>query len=275
MDGLSDLHRVIFRDEPVPGCAMPEVGHLRPFEIRSAEDAAALREFGIDVVVDGAASEIPIATLWIDPGSRKRDLRINLRGNATRARIVLDQPFGLSGTVLIHGRDCVLVDCGHPERGSKVVVNMWTDGCAFYWGRGCTGNGIITEMNGDGQRVIVAEDCMFATDISIRPTDMHAMFDLASKEVLNGSKLGRVILEPHVWIGQGVLVTKDVRIGAGSIIGADAIVTRDVPRRSLAVGAPARHRRSGVSWSRQLTPSKRDMEQVEQYLDDICADREA
>jgi len=43
-----------------------------------------------------------------------------------------------------------------------------------------------------------------------------------------------------VWLGQGVCVMPGVTIGAGSVIGANAVVTRDIPARSVAVGAPAR-----------------------------------
>lgn len=55
----------------------------------------------------------------------------------------------------------------------------------------------------------------------------------------------RVVAAPveigdHVWIGERAMVLKGVRIGAGSIIGAGSVVTRDVPARSIVVGAPAR-----------------------------------
>jgi virginiamycin A acetyltransferase len=43
-----------------------------------------------------------------------------------------------------------------------------------------------------------------------------------------------------VWIGQGCVVLKGVRIGDGAIIGAGSIVTQDIPPFSIAVGNPAR-----------------------------------
>jgi len=51
---------------------------------------------------------------------------------------------------------------------------------------------------------------------------------------------GPVIIEDEVWIGEGVAVMPGVRIGRSSIIGANAVVTRDIPAFSVAVGAPAR-----------------------------------
>jgi len=51
---------------------------------------------------------------------------------------------------------------------------------------------------------------------------------------------GGIILEDDVWVGMGVRVMDGVRIGRGSIIGANSVVTKDVPPYSIAVGTPAR-----------------------------------
>ena len=48
-------------------------------------------------------------------------------------------------------------------------------------------------------------------------------------------------IEPHVSIGGGVTVCPGVRIGRNSMIGAGAVVTKDVPPDTLAYGNPARH----------------------------------
>lgn len=47
-----------------------------------------------------------------------------------------------------------------------------------------------------------------------------------------------------VWIGQGAFIKSGVTIGTGSIIGARAIVLRDVPPYSIVVGTPGRVVRS-------------------------------
>lgn len=46
-------------------------------------------------------------------------------------------------------------------------------------------------------------------------------------------------IERNVWIGAGAMILQGVTIGADSVIGAGAIVTRDVPPAVLAVGVPA------------------------------------
>ena len=48
-----------------------------------------------------------------------------------------------------------------------------------------------------------------------------------------------VVIEDGAWLGENVVVCPGVRIGKGAVIGANSVVLRDVPARSLAVGAPA------------------------------------
>lgn len=50
---------------------------------------------------------------------------------------------------------------------------------------------------------------------------------------------GPVIIEDNVWIGEMVCIMPGVTIGHGSIIGANAVVTKDVPPYSVWGGNPA------------------------------------
>ncbi|RFA25156.1 hypothetical protein CAI21_19880 [Alkalilimnicola ehrlichii] len=49
-----------------------------------------------------------------------------------------------------------------------------------------------------------------------------------------------VIIEDDVWIGNNCIVLKGVRIGRGAIVGAGAVVTKDVPAYCIVGGNPAR-----------------------------------
>lgn len=49
-----------------------------------------------------------------------------------------------------------------------------------------------------------------------------------------------IVIEDDVWLGMNVLVLKGVTIGRGSLVGANSVVTRDIPPYSVAVGSPAR-----------------------------------
>jgi maltose O-acetyltransferase len=53
-----------------------------------------------------------------------------------------------------------------------------------------------------------------------------------------------ITIEDNVWIGGLAVICPGVRVGQDSVIGAGAIVTKDVPPGSIAVGNPARVVRS-------------------------------
>ena len=50
----------------------------------------------------------------------------------------------------------------------------------------------------------------------------------------------RIKIENNVWIGVGVRVLGGVKIGTGAVLGANAVVTRNIPPKAIAVGVPAR-----------------------------------
>ena len=54
------------------------------------------------------------------------------------------------------------------------------------------------------------------------------------------STKGEVKIEDDVWLGEGVVVMPGVTIGKGSIIGANTVVTKDIPAYSIAAGVPAK-----------------------------------
>ena len=49
-----------------------------------------------------------------------------------------------------------------------------------------------------------------------------------------------IIIEDGVWLGMNVTVLKGVTIGARSIIGANSVVTKDIPANCIAVGNPCK-----------------------------------
>jgi maltose O-acetyltransferase len=49
-----------------------------------------------------------------------------------------------------------------------------------------------------------------------------------------------IVIGDNVWLGGGAIVLPGVTIGADTVVGAGAVVTRDLPAGVLAVGNPAR-----------------------------------
>jgi maltose O-acetyltransferase len=53
-----------------------------------------------------------------------------------------------------------------------------------------------------------------------------------------------IAIGDNAWLGGGVIVCPGVTIGADTVVGAGAVVARDLPPGVLAVGTPARVVRS-------------------------------
>lgn len=88
--------------------------------------------------------------------------------------------------------------------------------------------------------VTVEDDVMFAANVSI--TDGLHGYDNAD-EPYKYQMIGRIspiLIKRGSWIGQNVVILPGVTIGECAIVGANSVVTRSVPDRSIAVGAPAR-----------------------------------
>lgn len=50
----------------------------------------------------------------------------------------------------------------------------------------------------------------------------------------------KVVIENDVWIGDDCMVLQGVHIGQGAVVGANSVVTKNVPPYAIAVGSPAR-----------------------------------
>ncbi|HFI1792856.1 TPA: DapH/DapD/GlmU-related protein, partial [Escherichia coli] len=66
------------------------------------------------------------------------------------------------------------------------------------------------------------------------------------------------IIGNDVWLGTGVTVLRGVRIGDGAIIGANAVVTKNIPDYCIAVGVPAKviKRRLPVNVTEKIKETK-------------------
>jgi acetyltransferase-like isoleucine patch superfamily enzyme len=67
-------------------------------------------------------------------------------------------------------------------------------------------------------------------------------YDYSEPDVLPSSQrlaTKGIVVEDLTWIGVGVILLDGVCIGARSIVGAGAVVTKDIPENSIAFGVPA------------------------------------
>lgn len=68
----------------------------------------------------------------------------------------------------------------------------------------------------------------------------HTFADKDQEIRLQPLEFGRVVIERDVWVGANASVMPGVRLGEGSVVGAGAVVTRDVAPRTVVLGVPAR-----------------------------------
>ena len=86
------------------------------------------------------------------------------------------------------------------------------------------------------ESIVIGDACMIAHGVYISDADWHGIYDRA--EPVGNTK--PVVLEDNVWIGDSAIICKGVTIGENSIIGAGAVVTKNVPPNSVFAGNPAK-----------------------------------
>ena len=82
--------------------------------------------------------------------------------------------------------------------------------------------------------VRVGGNCMLANGVYITDADWHGVYDRISMGATSP-----VRIKENVWIGDSAIICKGVTIGKNSIIGAGAVVVKDVPPNVVAAGNPA------------------------------------
>lgn len=117
------------------------------------------------------------------------------------------QTFSPSITI---GSDCSINDECHVTCINKIML----------------GNGVLM-----GRRVLISDNSHGASSPEMLDILPHYR-PLVSK--------GPVIIEDNVWIGEMACILPGVTVGKGSIIGANCVVTKDVPPYSVVCGNPGR-----------------------------------
>jgi lipopolysaccharide O-acetyltransferase len=96
------------------------------------------------------------------------------------------------------------------------------------------------------EKVVIGNNVLMASKIYISDCS-HGNYNGDIKDSNPSSKPSErimitkpVIIEDNVWLGEFVSVLPGVKIGKGSIIGSNSVVTKDIPANTIAVGSPAR-----------------------------------
>jgi acetyltransferase-like isoleucine patch superfamily enzyme len=105
-------------------------------------------------------------------------------------------------------------------------------------GRGCFLN--RETMIAAQERVEIGDHVMFANHCFVSDAD-HRFDDPELPVPWQGfAAKGPVRIGANAWFGKGCVVTGGVEIGERAVLGANSVITRSIPPRTIAAGAPAR-----------------------------------
>jgi acetyltransferase-like isoleucine patch superfamily enzyme len=89
------------------------------------------------------------------------------------------------------------------------------------------------------QHVSIGEQCIVADRVMLIDFD-HNVAEVERPIRVQGIYKRDVRVGNNVWIGYGAQILRGVTVGDNSIIGASAVVTKDVPANAVVAGSPAR-----------------------------------
>lgn len=107
------------------------------------------------------------------------------------------------------------------------VLKFWRLGLANYRKK---------QLKSTDFTIISNNCCMFANNLVIIDHDHIIGTNGVTGELITKP----IVIEKCVWCGANVTITKGVHIGAGAVIAAGAVVTKDVPEKAVVAGVPAR-----------------------------------
>ena len=128
----------------------------------------------------------------------------------------------------------------------KIGDNCHLDGAGYFNYENIElGNNVFIGSNNhflsSDAKIIIGNNVMFGPLVLIA-TGNHRI-DVVGEYMIDVHEKRRniddkdVVIEDDVWIGMGAIILKGVHIHKGSVIGAGAVVTKDVPEYSIYVGS--------------------------------------
>jgi len=105
------------------------------------------------------------------------------------------------------------------------------------------GSGTVTGryLHINAYKSVILEDKVLLSD-RVFISDVHHSFEDSTKPIVDQgvTEPKPVLLKTGCWIGIGACIMPGVTIGKNAIVGANAVVTKDVPDNAIALGIPAK-----------------------------------
>ena len=169
-------------------------------------------------------------TAWIAHNVRKIGLHTEVEPGLY---LVNGKKYIEIGDYCLIGRHSHITAHEMPQYNTPVKISIG-DGCMF-------GPDMhITAVNSIriGKNVRTGKSVLISDNSHGDPKDM-ALRNIAPNARPIYSK-GAIVIGDNVWIGEKAAILAGVTIGEGAIIGANAVVTKNIPPYSIAAGIPAR-----------------------------------
>lgn len=126
------------------------------------------------------------------------------------------------------------------------IRKLCLDKMFVYMGEGTFANyGLKVTVNQDAEdyRIIIGDRVSIAPNVTIisesSPNNSPHLQSISYVKE-NLIKDEKVVIEDDAWIGASVTILPGVKIGKGAIVGAGAVVTKNVEPYTVAVGIPAK-----------------------------------
>ena len=121
-------------------------------------------------------------------------------------------------------------------KGEKIV--LYGEGNIITGQNSYIGN-YSTIQVGEGQKVIIGNNCSISHNVRIYTTSVDSNQDFNSDSPKK-MKRGDVVICDGVWIGANVFINPGVTIGENAIVGANSVLVRDVEPFAIYGGVPAK-----------------------------------
>jgi acetyltransferase-like isoleucine patch superfamily enzyme len=180
----------------------------------------------------------PVALATLTTVFRGRNCSLEIDPRATLGPVVVE----------FHGSNAhCRIGAGGPGGSFSALIRLGED-CTVEVGAGVTTTARAFLAASEGTRLVLGDDCMLASDVQLRTDDAHPIFDIHTGARVNPAE--DIVIGAHVWLAYGVRCLGGARIGDGSVIGMDSLVTGAIPNNCIAVGTPARAVRRDIAWER-------------------------
>ncbi len=83
-----------------------------------------------------------------------------------------------------------------------------------------------------GQKVVIGNNCAISHNVRMYTSTARADQDFNGPRN-NTNKVGDIIIGNGVWIGANAFINPGIKIGDNAVIGANSVVTRDVPENAI------------------------------------------